>query len=60
MLWVDFQNAVFPKLLAYNITKEHGDVILIVEKNLEKNLIRYQGCCNKRCPALYHCGRCSG
>ena len=19
----------------------------------------HQGCCNKRCPALYHCGRCS-
>lgn len=28
----DFQNAVFPRLLAYNITEENGDIILIVEK----------------------------
>lgn len=28
----DFQNAVFPKLLGYNITEENGDVILVVEK----------------------------
>lgn len=28
----DFQKAVFPKLLGYNITEENGDIILVVEK----------------------------
>ena len=43
MLWVDFQNAVFPKLLAYNITEEHGDIILIVEKEFGEEFDKIPG-----------------